>query len=71
MGKTRPYFRYEYVNAGKTEPVLNTVGRRNGPSFGVRYDFSDYAAFKAQYDRIDGRTGKGVNGLTLQLAFTF
>src|SRR5437773_1899272 len=34
------------------------VGRRNGPSVGMRWDFSEHAASKLQYDRLD--TGKAI-----------
>ena len=69
--KARPYFRYQYVNAPADEPILGDVGRRNGPSLGLRYDVSEFAAFKAQYDRTGRRGLEPFNGLTLQLAFTF
>ena len=41
----RPYFRYEYLRAHDNDPLFSDVGRRNGPIVGVRYDFSEYAAF--------------------------
>jgi len=69
--KARPFFRYQYVNAAAGEPILGDVGRRNGPSVGLRYDVSEFAAFKAQYDRTGRRGLEPFNGLTLQLAFTF
>jgi hypothetical protein len=84
-GKWRPYFRYQYFNAPSNDPVWiyasanqfaplydpNFVGRLNGPSLGVRYDFSQYSAFKLQYDRYDLRDLQPVNELTSQVAFTF
>ena len=53
------------------EPILGDVGRVNGPSLGLRYDVSEFAAFKLQYDRTGRRALEPFNGLTLQLAFTF
>lgn len=70
-GKARPYFRYQFVNAPEGDPVFSEVGRVNGPSFGLRYDVSEFAAFKAQYDRTARREQSSTNGLTLQMAFTF
>jgi hypothetical protein len=84
-GKWRPYFRYQYFNAPSDDPVwiyasvnqyaplydTNFVGRLNGPSMGVRYDFSQYSALKLQYDRFDMRGLQSANGLTSQVAFTF
>jgi hypothetical protein len=83
--KYRPYFRYQYFNAPSNDPVYmfagpndfappsvnGFVGRVNGPSVGIRYDFIDNAAFKLQYDRISERQLPDVNGLTTQIAFTF
>jgi hypothetical protein len=43
----------------------------NGPSVGIRYDFTAHSAFKFQYDRISERDLPTVNGLTAQIAFTF
>jgi len=77
FGKYRPYFRYEYFNSSDNDPIYGNpsdgeiVGRRNGPSAGVRYDFNEHAAFKLQYDRLAiGGLGSS-NTLGIQFAFTF
>lgn len=73
FGNARPFFRYQYVNAPDDDPALRPlqVGRRNGPSLGLRYDVSEYAAFKMQYDRTARRRASALDELILQLAFTF
>jgi hypothetical protein len=71
FGPYQPYFRYQYVNAGRMEPVFPDVGLRQGPSIGLRYDASDAVALKLQYDYSTLRGQPGVNGLALQLGFTF
>jgi hypothetical protein len=71
FGKAQPYFRYQYVNAPRRDLLLRDIGRRNGPSFGLRYDLTTYAAFKAQYDRTERRSLSTLDELILQLAFTF
>lgn len=71
FGKAQPYVRYQYVNAAARDFLLRDIGRRNGPSFGLRYDMTDYAAFKAQYDRTERRSLSALDELILQLAFTF
>jgi len=71
FGPVRPYFRYQYVNAPDGNPVYPDVRLLYGPSLGIRYDFSDFAAFKIQYDRTDRRGQGGVNGVTTQLSFAF
>jgi hypothetical protein len=71
FGDLQPYFRYQYVNAPAGEPIFKDLGRRNGPSLGLRYDLSEFAAFKIQYDRQERRGLRGVHNLGMQLAFTF
>jgi ribosomal protein L12E/L44/L45/RPP1/RPP2 len=70
-GSYRPYFRYQYVNASDSEPVFPTVGLRQGPSAGLRFDASESVALKLQYDRTELRHQPGYNSLALQLGFTF
>jgi hypothetical protein len=71
FGKAQPYFRYQYVNALARDLLFRDIGRRNGPSFGLRYDVTNYAAFKAQYDRTERRGLSALDELIMQLAFTF
>jgi hypothetical protein len=47
------------------------TGRYMGPSVGIRYDFTDYAAFKLQYNRLEQHAAPANNGLDAQIAFTF
>jgi hypothetical protein len=81
----RPYFRYQYFNAHDDDPVFiyatpsnyappaatNFVGRLNGPSIGIRYDFTEHSALKVQYSRISLRGFDTQNGVSTQIAFTF
>ena len=71
FGKYTPYFRYEYIKASDHDPILGDIGRRNGPSFGLRYDLGEFMAFKAQYDHTARRLLNPVNVLTLQFSFAF
>ena len=85
FGPYRPYFRYQYFNAPNNDPVYvlassndyapayvtGFVGRLNGPTVGIRYDFTEHSALKLQYDRISERDLLTTNGLTSQVAFTF
>jgi hypothetical protein len=66
-----PYFRYQYVNVPKADLVNPAVGRQDGPSAGIRWDFTNYAALKLQYNRVYQRGVETKNGLDTQLAFTF
>lgn len=71
FGNARPFFRYQYVNVPRDNPLFRDVGRRNGPAFGLRYDLTDYAAFKTQYESTSRREKKRLDELRMQLAFTF
>ena len=71
FGPVRPFFRYQYVNASPNNGIYDDIGLRFGPSFGARYDLNDYIAFKAQLDHTVRRGEPDLNGLQLQLAFTF
>jgi hypothetical protein len=71
FGPIRPFFRYQYVNASSNNSIYNDIGLRAGPSFGARYDLNDYIAFKAQLDNTVRRGEPDLDGLQLQLAFTF
>src|SRR5229473_3299544 len=71
FGSYRPYFRYQYVNASRTEPIFPDVGLRQGQSVGLRYDASETVALKLQYDYTALRGQPAVNALALQVGFTF
>ena len=71
LGDYRPYFRYQYLNVPPNEPVFPDVALQHGPSLGLRFDASESVSLKFQYDYTFLRNQPGVNGLTLQLGFTF
>jgi len=71
FGAYRPYFRYQYVNSPLKDPVNIYTGRYEGPSFGLRMDFTEYAALKVQYNRLYQLNTRPWNGLDTQVAFTF
>lgn len=72
FGKWRPYFRYQYLNVPKSDPIFGDVGLVYGPSAGIRYDLNEFLAFKLQYDHTElGRLQSSFNGLVSQLSFTF
>jgi hypothetical protein len=70
--KWKPYYRYDYLQVPAGEPVLPDFVNVRKSTLGIRYDISDFAAFKAEY-----RNGRGnplpqrSNALALQTAFTF
>jgi hypothetical protein len=70
FGRVRPFARYQYINANANS-IFEDVGLRHGPSFGARYDWNDSVAFKTQFDHTIRKTLPDLNGLQMQLAFTF
>ena len=75
FGLFRPYFRYQYLNVARTEPIFPEVGLQHGPSAGIRFDASEFVALKFQYDytfqRQEPGMPSGFNTLTMQVGFTF
>ncbi len=71
FGAYRPYFRYQYINAGPNEPIFPDIGLRAGPSAGLRFDASESVALKLQYDFTSLRNQQSVQGLQAQVGFTF
>jgi hypothetical protein len=71
FGKFRPYFRWQEVNVPVNDPLYSIVGRYEGPSEGLRMDFTDFAALKVQYNRIYTRNPLPMNGVDAQVSFTF
>jgi hypothetical protein len=71
FGKTRPYFRYDYQNIPKGDPIFGELGRLNGPSIGVNRRLSEYVLLKLQYGRLGERGVPTSNTFMTQMAFTF
>jgi len=71
FGRISPYVRYQHLDVADEDPLFAVVGSVSGPSVGLRYDFRDLAALKVQWDRFSHRHGEAVDGLTVQVAFTF
>jgi len=68
----KPYFSWQYVNDARREPLFGTsIGLNHGPSTGIRYDFTDFAAFKLEYYRLMRRAVADVDGVRADIAFTF
>jgi hypothetical protein len=67
----KPYYRFEYIHNPLSEQVF--VNQDLVESIvGVRYDITNYAAFKGEYRHMERQaTFPHVNGFFLQTAFTF
>ena len=74
--KWKPYYRFEYTHVPPTEPLFSTtafeVTDLVGSTAGVRFDITDFAAFKWEYRHTKHRpTDPPVNGVFVQTSFTF
>jgi hypothetical protein len=74
FGAFRPYVRYTSVDVPTNDAVYALVGLavpHHTTSVGVRWDFSDYAAYKMQVDQLSAQGAPASTDLTFQLALTF
>lgn len=71
FGIYTPYFRYQYVNDHRNDPINLLKGTYYGPSAGVRIDVHEFAALKLQYNRLAESNQPTGNGFDAQVAFTF
>ena len=69
--KWKPYYRFEYIHAPQTEPVLQVQNLLGGHTVGTRFDISDFAAFKFEYRSFKRSDTQRTNGFFAQTAFTF
>jgi hypothetical protein len=82
--KWKPYYRFEHIHVPMGEPIFccvaTTILQTAVPGFpslaestaGIRYDITDFAAFKTEYRRFRrGASQPWFNGVFLQTAFTF
>src|SRR5690242_2390422 len=47
--KWKPYYRFEYIHKPESDPVYSVVSDLVGSTVGVRYDITNFAAFKGEY----------------------
>jgi len=78
-GKWKPYYRFEWSNISPNDPLFSTATQTapvvldlTGSTLGVRYDITNFAAFKAEFRHTSRRAVDPViNGVFLQTSFTF
>jgi len=71
FGTTRPYVRMDYLDIPKTDPLFSFLGKRFGPSVGVRYDFQPFAALKLQSSHLKQTTRPDMSRFDAQVSFMF
>jgi len=71
FGTTRPYVRMDYLDIPTTDPLFAFLGKRYGPSVGVRYDFQPFAALKLQTSHLNQTTRPDMSRFDAQVSFMF
>jgi hypothetical protein len=78
FGPFTPYARFTYYDIAKSDTLYSldwnggvNGGLHYGPSLGVRYDFTDYAALKVQYDYLIDSGLNDASRVTVQACCTF
>jgi hypothetical protein len=71
VGSVRPYARLDYVDVPASDPVFAFLGRRSGPTLGVRYDFDALAALKVQAGHLNQTTRPTMKRFEAQVSFMF
>lgn len=71
FGAVRPYVRMDYVDVPRTDQLFGFLGRRSGPTAGIRYDFDALAALKVQASHLNQTTRATMNRVDAQVSFMF
>jgi hypothetical protein len=71
LGAFRPYARYDYVDVPKANQLFAFLGRRTGPTGGLRWNFDALAAFKLQVSHLRQTTRPTMNRVDAQVSFMF
>lgn len=71
FGALRPYARFDHVHAPRANALFGYLGRRSGPTIGIRYDFDALAALKVQSSHLNQTTRSTINRIDAQVAFMF
>lgn len=67
----KPYYRFEYIHIPRGDRLFSAIPDLAGSTAGVRYDLSNFAAFKLEYRNVRRPNIPRVNGIFSQLSFTF
>lgn len=70
-GRLMPYARYEKSDVADGEPVFTRFKSNEGEVVGLRYDVASFVALKAEFSRQRFETDPDVEGVFLQVNYTF
>jgi hypothetical protein len=68
----KPYYRWEYIHVPLSDAIFrNVVPTFSASTAGIRYDVTNFAAFKLEYRNYDRRALPSIHGVFVQTSFTF
>ena len=71
-GRWKPYYRFESMHIPQSDAIFRAVlPSYSGSTAGLRYDITNFAAFKLEYRKYIRRSLPSINGVFLQTSFTF
>ena len=71
FGKLRPYYRFDRLAIEPATPFIGGLGSYRAHIAGIRVDPSAWVGLKAQYERQDHRSQRGVDAVRTELVFVF
>jgi hypothetical protein len=73
LGKTKPYYRFDYVDVANADPYFTGARRidRTKHTLGLRWDVLNWNALKFEYGFTDRQTSDQEHALTVNSSFTF
>lgn len=71
IGFVKPYYRYDRLSLDPATPLVGQIGDFTGHTVGLRLDPVEWVGLKAQYERIDEASRRGVDAFRTQLVFVF
>ncbi|MEO6528034.1 MAG: hypothetical protein ABIP93_15545 [Gemmatimonadaceae bacterium] len=71
FGDLRPYVRMDFLDVPREDQLMGFLGRRGGPTVGVRYDFDALAAVKLQASQLTQSARRTARRIDAQVSFMF
>jgi hypothetical protein len=71
VGPAKPYYRYDRLSVNPSTPFIGAFESFAGHVAGVRFDPAQWVGLKAQYERTNQGSVRGIDAIRTQLVFVF
>jgi hypothetical protein len=71
VGPVKPYYRYDRLSINQATPFIGGFESYAGHTVGFRLEPAEWVGVKAQYERTNQGTLRGIDALRTQLVFVF